>query len=219
MSLSHIYADELRVSITRRLAQFEVAAGVQAEGLKRAAVVIAVLPLDPLAKAAQCGEAAFLLTRRAPKLRAHGGQYALPGGRLDEGETIAEAALRELWEEVGVDLGPEAILGTLDEYPTRSGYVISPVVAWVPAGIELRPNPLEVAKVYRIPLIELRRSDSPDIFSIPETDRPLIRLPLPTMGGKINAPTAAILYQFREVALEGRLTRVSHFDQPVFAWR
>jgi 8-oxo-dGTP pyrophosphatase MutT (NUDIX family) len=187
--------------------------------LKRAAVVIAVVPLDPAADSAQCGEAAFLLTRRTPKLRAHGGQFALPGGRMDEGETIAETALRELWEELGIELGPDAILGGLDEYQTRSGYAISPVVAWVPPAVDLTPNPMEVAKVFRIPLVELRRSDSPDIFSIPESDRPVIRLPLPTLGGKINAPTAAILYQFREVALEGRLTRVSHFDQPVFAWR
>ena len=58
---------------------------------------------------------------------------------------------------------------------------------------------------------------SPEIVAIEESDRPIIRLPLPVAN--VNAPTAAVLYQFREVALAGRDTRVDHFEQPVFAWR
>jgi 8-oxo-dGTP pyrophosphatase MutT (NUDIX family) len=143
----------------------------------------------------------------------------LPGGRIDQRETIAQAALRELSEELGINLGPEAILGTLDDYPTRSGYLISPLVVWTPPGATPTPNPVEVAQVYRIPLVELRRSGSPEIFAIPESDRPVLRLPMPLIGTYINAPTAAMFYQFREVALEGRITRVGHFDQPVWAWR
>ena len=90
---------------------------------------------------------------------------------------------------------------------------------WTPRDAVVAPNPAEVAHLFRIPLSELRRPESPDIYRIPESDRPVIRLPMPLMNTQINAPTAAVLYQFREVALEGRATRVGHFDQPVWAWR
>ena len=163
------------------------------------------------------GEAAFLLTKRTPRLRAHGGQWALPGGRLDPGETIEQAALRELEEELGVSAASADVLGTLDDYPTRSGYLIAPVVVWIPGGVQVTPNPAEVAAAYRIRCAELFREGSPEIVAIEESDRPIIRLPLPV--ATVNAPTAAVLYQFREVALAGRDTRVDHFEQPVFAWR
>jgi len=163
------------------------------------------------------GQAAFLLAKRTPKLRAHGGQWALPGGRVDPGETIRHTALRELHEELGVLASIDDVLGTLDDYPTRSGYLIAPVVVWLAGAIEIKPSPSEVAAAYRIRCAELFRPDSPEIVAIPESDRPIIRLPLPV--ATVNAPTAAVLYQFKEVALAGRDTRVDHFEQPVFAWR
>lgn len=219
MTESHVYSDALRTVIAERLARFEHLPRSDHAGLKPAAVAIAIVALEPSDPFGKTGEAAFFLTRRASKLRAHGGQYALPGGRVDAGETGAEAALRELSEEIGVHLSPEHILGALDDYPTRSGYVISPIVAWVPHGTKAKVNAAEVAHLYRIPLAVLQRKDSPERFTIPESDRPLIRLPMPMVNTSINAPTATVLYQFREVALEGRATRVHHFDQPVFAWR
>ncbi len=152
-------------------------------------------------------------------MRAHTGQLALPGGRIDQHESIEDAVLRELAEEVGIALDGTAILGMLDDYPTRSGYLISPVVLWIPPGVLARPNATEVAEIYQIPLGELQRPDSPEFFAIPESDRLVIRLPLQQIAGYLNAPTAALLYQFREVALEGRQTRVDHYDQPVWAWR
>ena len=219
MTESFVYSDALRALIAERLSRFTHLPPAEFAGLKPAAVAIAIVGLETGDSFGSPGEAAFLLTRRAPRLRAHGGQYALPGGRVDAGESAVEAALRELEEEIGIHLGPDAVLGTLDDYPTRSGYHITPVVAWVPAGTQARPNRAEVAHLYRIPLAVLRRPDSPEYFSIPESDRPLIRLPMPMLHTEINAPTAVMLFQFREVALEDRLTRVSHFDQPVFAWR
>ena len=155
--------------------------------------------------------------RRLAPVSRHSRSGALPGGRLDPGETIEQAALRELEEELGVSAASADILGTLDDYPTRSGYLIAPVVVWIPGGVTVTPNPAEVAAAYRIRCAELFREGSPEIVAIEESDRPIIRLPLPV--ATVNAPTAAVLYQFREVALAGRDTRVDHFEQPVFAWR
>ena len=112
--------------------------------------------------------------------------------------------------------GTDDVLGSLDDYPTRSGYLIAPVVVWL-TGVTVTPNPAEVAAAYRIAYRELFHDGSPEIVAIEESDRPIIRLPLTV--AKVNAPTAAVLYQFREVALAGRDTRVDHFEQPVFAWR
>lgn len=177
------------------------------DGRRAAAVAITLVERD--------GEHGVWITRRTPTLRAHAGQWALPGGRLDDGEDAATAALRELDEELGVALDRAAVLGTLDDYATRSGYVITPVVVWAGAEPPTRPNPAEVAKVFWISLREL--DVEPRFVTIPQSDRPVVQLPL--LGTLIHAPTAAVLHQFREVVLHGRPTRVNGFEQPVFAWR
>ncbi len=164
------------------------------------------------------GGASFVLCRRAARLSTHSAQWALPGGRIDDGETVIEAALRETHEEVGVDLGHDAVLGVLDDYATRSGYVMTPVVVWG-GDVELVPSPDEVLAAYRIGLHELSRDDSPRFVSIPESDRPVVQVPI--SGDLIHAPTGAVLVQFRWVGLEGRTgdnCRVADFEQPVFAW-
>lgn len=184
--------------------------GATEAGLKVAAVTVIVT-------AGTDGNPAFVLTRRASKLRNHSGQWALPGGRLDPGESAIDAARREIAEEIGIRVAEDAVLGLLDDYVTRSGYAITPVVAWCPPGTAFRPSPDEVAELHLIALAELERPDSPQFVSIPESDRPVVRLPIGE--SQIHAPTAAVLYQFREVALHGRSTRVAHLEQPVFAWR
>jgi 8-oxo-dGTP pyrophosphatase MutT (NUDIX family) len=163
------------------------------------------------------GRACFLLTRRAAALRAHARQWALPGGRLDAGEGPVEGALRELKEELGLALGADAVLGLLDDYGTRSGFILTPVVLWADGDVALAPNAAEVASVHRVPLSDLDSADVPRLVTIPESDRPVIQVPL--LSTLVHAPTAAVLYQLREVVVHGRPTRVDHFEQPVWAWR
>lgn len=164
------------------------------------------------------GGAAFLLCRRAAKLNRHGGQWALPGGRVDPGESAEETALRELEEELGLQLSTDDVIGRLDDYVSRSGYVITPVVLWAEGDVDLRPDPGEVAHVYRIGLHELLRADSPRFVTIPESERPVVQVPIG--GDLIHAPTGAVLLQFRWVALDGQAgARVDHLEQPVFAWK
>ena len=207
----------------RRLQAWPVAALPDA-GRRRAAVA---LPLTEAGLGADLDDMpvpthwqtapAFLLTRRAATLRAHAGQWALPGGRIDGGETPEQAALRELAEEVALVLPPSAVLGRLDDYATRSGYVITPVVVWAGDARTAVPNPAEVASVHRIPVSELLRADAPILNQVRGAAHPVLRMPLGTRW--IAAPTAAFLYQFREVCLLGQPTRVAHFDQPRFAWK
>ena len=180
-------------------------------GLKRAAVAIIIVDSFD-----GSGNAAFLLTRRAAKLRFHSAQWALPGGRCDPGEAPAQTALRELYEELKIELNSEHVLGALDNYPTRSGYLITPIIVWGGVNTQAQPNPDEVASVHCIKLDDVLESDAVEFLSIPESDRPLVRLRI--KGDFIYAPTAAILYQFREL-LAGRMARVAHFEQPKFAWR
>ena len=178
--------------------------------LKRAAVAVALTETEA------AGGTALLLTLRASGLRAHSNQWALPGGRCDEGETPAVAARRELHEELGLELGEGDVLGLLDDYPTRSGYLITPVVLWAGTGAVLSPNPEEVASVHRIALDTIEDADAFSFTTIPESTRRVIRFR--HAGQFIHAPTAALIYQFREV-LAGRDTRVAELEQPVFAWK
>jgi mutator protein MutT len=196
-----------RDALTARLAGFERRAQ-PVDGRKPAAVACCVVE--------DGGGPGLIVTTRAAGLRAHAGQWALPGGRIDAGETQEAAARRELREELGLTVAAGDVLGRLDDYPTRSGYLITPVVMWAgPVVDRIVANPTEVASVH-VAHADVLAVD-PMFASIPESDRPLIRLPM--LGAWIHAPTAAVIYQFRELWLHGRTTRVDGFEQPVFAWR
>jgi 8-oxo-dGTP pyrophosphatase MutT (NUDIX family) len=236
------FGDVLRARLTANLAAHELRS-VPGDERKRAAVAVVVVDSDFESDAEDpyeateeemsiipggpggldgrmrdvAGGAAFLLCRRASRMNRHAAQWALPGGRVDPGETPEVTALRELDEELGVSLPPDAVLGRLDDYATRSGYVITPVVVWGGGVTVLTPNPDEVAHAYRIGLHHLCRDDSPRFVTIPESERPVVQVPLG--GDLIHAPTGAVLVQFRWVAIDGRLgARVDEFEQPVFAW-
>jgi 8-oxo-dGTP pyrophosphatase MutT (NUDIX family) len=203
------FDDAFRTRSRVNLAAFERRAIV--DGGRRAAAVAMTFLGDGE------GRACFVLTRRASTLREHARQWALPGGRVDDGEGPVAAALRELQEEVGLVLGEDSVLGILDDYATRSGFVITPIVVWAGDGAEPVANPVEVAELYRVPLTELERPDGPRFVTIPESAQPVIQVPI--YSSLVHAPTAAVLYQTREVVLHGRSTRVAHYEQPVFAWK
>lgn len=203
------------------------------ERLEREAIVAALSGFEPrdapadragdlrpasvaLAVGGPPGDRRLLLTVRPTTMRRHAGQFALPGGRVDPGETDPDAARRELHEEIGIETAPADVLGRLDDYVTRSGYRMRPYVVWLGDRLgELSANPDEVATVFEVTATEL--DVTPSFVDVPESTGPLIRWPF--RGFRVHAPTAAVIYQFREVALHGRPTRVGDLDQPFFAWR
>ena len=217
--------DALRQLLADRLAAWPRHAPDEA-GLKRAAVALVVTDegtgadLDGVAGPPLTGHwstrAALILTKRAAHLRRHAGQWALPGGRIDNDETPEQTALRELAEEVGLQLSEADVLGRLDTFITRSGFAMTPVVVWAGEARQLVPDPAEVASIHRIPVTEFLRADAPILEVLEGSEHPVLKMPLG--DNWIAAPTAALIYQFREVCLLGRATRVAHFEQPKFAW-
>lgn len=215
--------ESLRESVRRNLSSFAVRRADP--GTHRAAAV--AVPLveeghgaDLEGMSAPEGwslEAALLLTRRSARLSRHANQWALPGGRMDPGESPQDTALRELEEEVGLRLDASHVLGRLDDYVTRSGFVITPVVVWAGAAHGLAADPGEVASIHRIRVREFLRTDAPWLEPSDDPGRQIMRMPVGATW--IAAPTAAILHQFCEVALFGRATRMDRFDEPMFARR
>lgn len=209
MDGGYAFDEALRERIGGNLRVFE-SRRLEAGNLRHAAIAVAVVGY-------RRGEACFVLTLRGTGLSSHAGQFALPGGRIDEGEDPPTAALRELQEEVGLTLPPDAVIGWLDDYETRSSHLITPIVVWVEDASRLAPNPAEVDEVYLVPLADLDRPGNPHLSLASGSSDPLVYLSV--LDTMVFAPAAAILYQFRDVALHHRATRVAHLAQPRWAWR
>ncbi len=216
--------DALLRMVAARLAGWQRLVPAGADACKQAAVAITIADEGPGTglwglprHKVWSGAAALILTRRSRGLSGHAGQWALPGGRIDAGESPEDTALRELHEEVGLQLDAGAVLGRLDTFVTRSGYAITPVVLWGGEARTLNPNPAEVASIHRIPLAEFLRSDAPILEPLDGSEHPVLKMPVG--DNWIAAPTAAMIYQFREVCVLDRPTRVAHYEQPRFAWK
>lgn len=208
----YAFTRALRSDMETHLAGF-TQASARTGDLRLASVAIIVAPAEPPE------EAGVLVTLRPPRLNRHGGQYALPGGRLDPGETPLQAAIRETQEELGLDIAETDLIGRLDDYPTRSGFAMIPHVFWCEDISGMTPDPSEVAEVHTLPLREVDSDKIPLLDLRPHSEHPVLSAFFPTLGHTMYAPTAAVLYQFREVAIRGLATRVAHFDQPEFAWK
>jgi 8-oxo-dGTP pyrophosphatase MutT (NUDIX family) len=190
--------------IRRNLAAFDRVAAPE-DGLRRAAVAVTVLDGERV-----------LIAERVPR-GLNAGQWALPGGKVDPGEDAVAAALRELHEEAGLALAPEAVAGLLDDVVTGSGFCITPVVVLAPPGARPVRNPAEVASLHPVPLANLEADDVPRWARTPDGG-PLLQMPL-RHDMVIHAPTGAILLQFREVALRGRTLRIDDLAQPEWTRR
>ena len=199
--------NRLRARIEANLAGFARRA-LDPTGLRQAAVAILLSPLD--------GQVSYVLTRRALTLRRGAGNYALPGGNFEAGEDAVAAAIRETAEELGIQTERNQALGLLDDFLTLGGHVVTPVVLWSEAPLILAPDPIEVHEAWRLPISELDHPDSPRSETNPD-GAPILKMF--ARGQWINPPTAAILYQFREVALHGRPTRVIDIGQPSWTAR
>lgn len=202
----------LRARIAANIAAHE--RHVIAGGARRAAVALLLAPVD--------GIPHYAFTQRAWTLRRGAGQYALPGGAIDPGEDATAAALRELGEELGVQCDGTAVLGSLDDFATRTDHVVTPVMLWSDAPVQLRPAAAEVGAAWLVPLAELDHPRAP-LADAGDGDgggggaATILRMPV--RGEWINPPTAAFLLQLREVALHGRATRVHAVGQPEWTAR
>lgn len=116
--------------------------------LRNAAVLIPVTTYS--------GRAEVILTKRASSLKHHPGQIAFPGGKQDETDTnLAQTALRESWEEIGLPPENAKILGELEPHETVTAFTVTPILAHIEAPFTIVPEPGEVDEVFSVPLSHL----------------------------------------------------------------
>ena len=185
-----------------RLREFDVRTVANTPGMRRATVVLCVLDHD--------GQPCVIVIKRAYRGR-NAGQWGLPGGRVDGDESAVAAGLRELQEEIGLEVSPDDVLGRLDDFPAASGFAITPIVVALDNPGDLSPNH-EVHRVHFVALDRLAADDVPHWADQPDGTR-LLQMRLDA-AMTIHAPTGAMLLQFRDVVLLGRETRVADLLQP-----
>ncbi|WP_225429882.1 NUDIX hydrolase [Deinococcus detaillensis] len=138
-----------------------------------------------------------LLTVRSSDLPTHQGQISFPGGSLEAGETAMQAALREAWEEVGLEPETVSVLGELDDVFTPAGFHVTPVLARLEALPRLAPSS-EVAAILLPPLSELRALEQPAEERTGPDGRRFLLYRYPWQGHDIWGMTARVVHELLE---------------------
>jgi 8-oxo-dGTP pyrophosphatase MutT (NUDIX family) len=165
-------------------------------GLAKARPAAVLLPIVD-----RPGGLSVLLTLRASHLRAHSGQVAFPGGKIDAGEAPRDAALREAYEEIGLENRFVEPLGWLDPYLTGTGFRVAPLVALVEPSFALKVNKLEVDEVFETPFAFLMDAANHRLEEREWQGRPRKYYAMPHEGRYIWGATAGILRNLHEKLL------------------
>ncbi len=180
---------------------------VRAEPTRAAAVSVIAFDVEAVPS--------FCLIKRARRGR-NAGQWALPGGKVEPGESPQDAALREASEEVGLPAGSR-VLGRLDDMATTSGFVIAPFVVAAPDGWRPRAADAEVHACFEFAVPDLLGDDVVRWATV-DDGPPLLQMHV-APGTRIHAPTGGILWQFRQTALLGQEVSLAGLRQPEFTRR
>jgi len=144
-----------------------------------------------------------LLNKRSDSVDQHRGEIAFPGGAMDpRDESIRETALRETYEEMGIDPRDVRLLGELDDVPTISNYLINPFVGTVQYPYCFNPNPDEVAEVIEVPLCHLMDRANHRIETKVQNSRLTHGVSYGYQGVFVFGATARILTRLLEIVQE-----------------
>ena len=147
--------DASTVTRVRELLATRPAVAMEVQGLRRACVLIPLIATDD--------GWSILFTRRSESLAVHSGQIAFPGGAVEDGESLPDAAVREAEEEVGIPPSYVEIVGRLDDLITNSGYLVAPFVGVIHEPIEYVMQESEVAEVFEVPIEALLDQRNPEV--------------------------------------------------------
>jgi 8-oxo-dGTP pyrophosphatase MutT (NUDIX family) len=155
--------DDSALQRLRELLARTPAVSIDAPEYRRACVLV------PFVKQGETWK--ILFSRRSEALTAHKGQIAFPGGGVEAGESLSDAAIREAEEEVGIPAERVELIGRLDDVVTNSGFLVAPFVGVINGPIDYILQETEVSEVFEVPVEALLRPDKPEVRYVPFRNR------------------------------------------------